>query len=62
MIRLDDGELDNLQQVAIGNLDKMLFPKQGLTLAQQSAYALQSMAASNAVLVELKLRHLERIP
>lgn len=60
MIRLSDDELDKLSQVVIGNIDKMIFKGEGLSI--QNAYALQSIAASNAILIELKLRHLERIP
>jgi uncharacterized protein YozE (UPF0346 family) len=62
MIKLNPKQREQIQEVALGNFEKVLFPKEGWTMAEQNAYALQSLAASNLLLLDLMIERMEWLP
>jgi hypothetical protein len=62
MIKLNEKQRGQIHEVALGNFEKVLFPKEGTTMAEQNAYALQSLAASNLLLLDLMIERMEWLP
>ncbi len=62
MIKLNPKQREQVHEVALTNFEKVLFPKQGSSMAEQNAYALQSLAASNLLLLDLMMERMEWLP